>query len=83
MAEAKPIGKVTHYFDQIGVAVVSITKPIAKGDTLHFKGSKTDFTQDVASMQIDHKDVESVKPGEDFGLKVDQAVFEGDEVFKE
>lgn len=82
MAEAKPIGKVTHYFDKISVAVVSITKPIAKGDELQFKGKSTDFTQPVTSMQIDHAEVESVKPGQDFGLKVDSPVEEGDQVFK-
>lgn len=81
MAET-PIGKVTHYFDKIGVAVVNIKAPLSKGDTLHFKGDKTDFTQEVSSMQVDHTDVESVKPGEDFGLKVSEEVKEGDEVFK-
>lgn len=81
MAEEK-IGKVTHYFDQIGVAVIALEKPLAKGDSIHIKGKKSDLTQSVDSMQIEHAPVDSVEPGQDFGIKVDSAVEVGDEVFK-
>lgn len=82
MAAAKPIGKVTHYFDKIGVAIVKASKPIAVGDSLQFKGGKADFTQTVSSMQLDHKAIEKAKAGQEFGVKVDQEVRDGDEVFK-
>ena len=78
------LGKVTHYYDKIMVAVVELAKgaSLAKGDSVHVKGNQTDFTQQVSSLQIEHKDVEKVKAGESFGMKVDQPVSEGDAVYK-
>jgi putative protease len=79
----KPIGKVTHYFDKVGVAVVQLEKGtmLKKGDKIQIKGNNTDFTQTISSLQLDHQDVDSVKAGDDFGLKVDQKVHEGNQVF--
>ena len=76
----KVLGKVTHFFDNISVAVVRLEKGVRlkKGDSVHFGGNKTDFVQSVDSMQVDGKDVESVKTGDDFGLKVKKPVREGD-----
>ena len=78
----KTLGKVTHYYDHLGVAVIKLAKGVAlkKGDRVQFKGNNTDFTQEVVSLQADHKEVDSVKAGEDFGLKVDQKVHEGNQV---
>jgi translation elongation factor EF-1alpha len=81
MAEAQ-IGKVTHFFDQIGVAVLELTKTLKVGDTVRFHGHTTDFTQEVASMQIEHKPVKQAKAGENAALKVDQPVHPNDAVFK-
>lgn len=81
MAEAKPIGEVTHYFDKIMVAIVKAKKAVKKGDTLKFKTNKGEFDQVVESMQIDHQDVESAKSGSEFGVKVQEEVDKGDEVF--
>lgn len=79
----KAIGKVAHYYDHLGVAVVQLAKgaSIKKGDSVQFKGNNTDFTQKVDSLQLDHKDVDSVKAGDDFGLKVDKKVHDGDQVY--
>jgi len=76
------IGKVTHYFGKIGVAVVKLTAPLSLGDTVHFRGTSTDFTQTVDSMQIEHKPVQEVKAGEEVAIKVGARVREGDEVYK-
>jgi len=78
------IGKVTHYYDRAGVAVIKLEpkSSLKKGDTIHFVGAHEDFTQQVASLQINHQDVEEVKSGEDFGLKVDQKVHENTKVYK-
>jgi hypothetical protein len=78
----KRIGKVTHYFDQIGVAVLALTDRVRVGDSLHFLGHGTDFIQVVASMQIEHKSVEAASPGDDVALKVEQRVRPNDAVFK-
>ena len=81
-SKEEEIGKVTHFFKNIDVAIVKAKKPIAKGDELHFKGATTDFTQKVGSMQVDHKEIEKAKKGDEFGTKVDDRVRQGDTVFR-
>lgn len=76
------IGQVTHYFNKINVAVLSITDELKIGDTIHVLGHTTDFTQKVTSMQIEHKNVDLVKPGDDFAMKVIEPVREHDVVYK-
>ena len=78
----KRVGKVTHFFDHISVAVLALTDAIRVGDSLHFLGHGTDFMQTVGSMQIEHQPVESAKPGDDVALKVEQRVRPNDAVFK-
>jgi putative protease len=78
----KIIGKLAHYFDHIGVAAFLLKSPLAIGDTIKIKGNKTDFTQTITSMQIEHKPVEKAKKGDDIAIKVDQPAKEGDSVFK-
>lgn len=81
--EESPIGKVTHFYDKIGVAVVALDKGGLKvGDSLKFQHSEDEFTQAVLSLQIDHKSVDSVKKGDSFGLKVDQPTKEGTLVYR-
>ncbi len=80
--EEKLIGKITHYFTNIGVGVVELAKDKLKvGDKIHIKGATTDFEQAVESMQIEHENVEVAKKGQAAGLKVEQQVREGDEVY--
>ena len=80
--EEKLIGKITHYFTNIGVGVIEVTKGQLKvGDKIHIKGATTDFEQTIDSIQIEHEDVEKAKKGEAAGLKVEQQVREGDEVY--
>lgn len=79
----KLIGRVTHYFNKIGVAVIEITDDeINVGDTIHIKGHTSDFKQVVNSMQVEHKPVEKAKKGESIGMKVDSVVHENDQVYK-
>lgn len=78
----KTIGKVTHYFDKIGVAALMLTGPLAVGNTIKISGHGNEFTMTVSSMQVDHASVEKAKKGDDVAIKVDQPVKEGDEVVK-
>ncbi|MFH1183898.1 MAG: hypothetical protein V1755_02520 [Chloroflexota bacterium] len=78
----KRIGKVTHYFDHLSVAVLGLTDGIRVGDTLHFLGHSTDFKQEVASLQIEHESVDEAKPGQDVAMKVIQRVHPNDAIFK-
>lgn len=77
----KLMGEVTHFFGGIEVAIVKCKTPIAVGDTLHFKGATTDFALTVKSMQYDHKAIEKSKKGQEVGIKIDEKVREGDEVY--
>lgn len=79
--EAK-IGHVTHYFSKINVAVLSIQDELRVGDMIHILGHTTDFAQKVTSLQIEHKNVDAVKPGDDFAIKVIEPVREHDVVYK-
>ena len=76
------IGRVTHFFNKINVAVMSLTDELKIGETIHILGYTTDFTQKVTSMQIEHKNVDSVKPGDHFAMKVIEPVREHDAVYK-
>ena len=79
----KPAGKVIHYFDKIGVAVLSFDEPIAVGDTIRIAGGEgTDFEQEVASMEVDHQKAQKAKKGDEVGLKVKEKVHEGYKVYK-
>lgn len=79
----KLVGKITHYFTNIGVAVVEIAGGVLKkSDKIHIKGGNTDFEQTVESMQVEHENVDKAKKGEGVGLKVNEYVREGDEVYK-
>ncbi len=78
----KPIGEVTHYYNKIGVAIVKFNKSAAVGETIHFKGIHTDFTQKIDSIQYDHKDADTAKKGQDVGIKVSEKVHEGDKVYE-
>ncbi len=78
----KQIGKITHYFGKISVAVIELSDVLKVGDTIHIVGRGHDFTQTVSSMQIEHQNVNKAGSGEAIGLKVDQPVKEGDVVYK-
>jgi len=80
--EKKIVGKVTHYYVKIGVAVVELQAPINVGDKVLIKGSSTNFEQLVESMQIEHKDVQRAEAGQSIGLKVKERVRENDLVYK-
>jgi putative protease len=76
------IGRITHFFTKISVAVIELTETLSVGDTIVFKGPTTDFEQTVESMQIEHENVPSAKAGQSIGLKVAQRVRENDMVYK-
>jgi len=81
MADVK-VGKVTHFFDKIGVAVVELSGTLASGDMIKISGGDREFTQRVDSMQVEHEQIGEAKKGDTVGMKVDQPVKEGDQVYK-
>ena len=82
MADLK-VGKVTHYYDKIGVAVVELDSELGRGDKIKFvRGGEDAFEQDVESMQVEHEKIESAKKGDVIGLQVKEPVKEGAEIFR-
>ena len=78
----KPIGKVVHFYDKLGVAIVDLNSGSLKvGEEIKFKRGDGEFSQKIESLQVDHESVDSVKKGDSFGLKVDKPVKVGTEVF--
>ncbi|MBD3263038.1 translation elongation factor-like protein [Candidatus Woesearchaeota archaeon] len=82
MAEKKLVGKVTHFFPKINVAVIDVQAPLKVGDKISIEGPTTNFTQKIDSMEVEHKKVEKAKKGDDIGMKVKERVREKDMVYK-
>jgi putative protease len=81
--EGKLIGRVTHYFGNLGVAVIELTDKLKVGETIRIVGGEdTDFEQKVDSMEVEHEKIQEAKKGDSIGLKVDQKVREDYKVFK-
>ncbi len=78
----KPIGSVTHFFGDIGVAIVKFKKAVKAGTKVQFKGATTDFEETIKSMQYNHKPIAIAPKGKEVGIKVRDKVREGDEVFE-
>ena len=78
----KQIGKVVHYYDKLGVAIIDLDKGgLKKGDEIKFKHGDEEFTQKVESLQVEHESVDAVKKGDSFGLKVDKPTKPGTQVY--
>jgi hypothetical protein len=76
------IGRITHFFSKINVAIIELKAPLNIGDTIAIKGPNTDFEQVVDSMQIEHENVQHAEKGQSIGLKVAQRVRETDAVYR-
>lgn len=75
------LGKVIHYYDKIGVAVLKLEKPLKVGDMVKFKKGDQEFTQTVESMQLEHTPALEAKKGEEVAVKVDQEAKRGTLVY--
>ncbi len=77
------IGKVTHYYNKIGVAAVEIDHgKLRRGDKIHFLGHSTDIEQTVSSMELEHHQILEAEEGQNIGIKVTDKVRENDDVYK-
>lgn len=80
--ELQEVGKVTHFFTNISVAVVELKASISVGDRILIKGPTTNLEQTVESMEIEHEKVTQAEAGQSIGLKMDDRVRENDTVYK-
>ena len=78
----KQIGKVIHFYDKLGVAIIDLEKGKLKlGDEIKFKKGDEEFSQKIESIQVDHQSVDAVKAGDSFGVKVGKMIKPGTLVF--
>ena len=75
------IGRVTHYYNHINVAVLRLTQGLKLGDKIHILGHSTDLIERVGSIEVEHHSVDWVKPGDDVAIKVMEPVHEHDIVY--
>jgi hypothetical protein len=80
--KVKPVGKVTHYYAHIKVAIVKFNTKVKAGSELYFKGATTDFKEAAKSMQFDHEPIAIAQPKKQIGIKLKKRVREGDLVYK-
>ena len=66
----KEVGKVTHWYDKIQVAVVRLTDTLKKGDRVKIKRGDNEFEDVISSIQIDHQDVDSAGKGKEAAIKL-------------
>lgn len=77
----KEIGKITHLFEKIDVAILELSGTLKVGDNIHILGSATDFEQIVDSIQVEHKNIDQAKKGEIVGIKLSDKAKVGDKIF--
>lgn len=77
----KPIGKITHYYGNIKVAIIKFNKPFKSGGKILIKGATTNLKQTAASIQYNHEPVKVAKKNQQVGVKVNKKVREGDVVY--
>lgn len=75
--EEKEVGKVIHWYDKIGVAVVKLSGALKVGDNIKVKRGEDATDDAVLSMQVDHKDVQSAKSGDEVAVKISGKAKEG------
>ena len=76
------VGRVTHFYPKISVAIVELKAPLNIGDRILIRGATTNFEQTVESMQIEHKNIEKAEAGQIIGLKVKERVRDNDKVYR-
>ncbi len=82
MSDVK-IGKVTHYYNKIKVAIIELSRELKVGDRIKFvRGGEDLFEQTVDSMQVEHNNIDSANAGDVIGLGVENEIKEGAEIFK-
>jgi translation elongation factor EF-1alpha len=81
-SEYTKVGRVEHFYSKASVAVVEVLASLKKGDKILIRGSTTNISQIVESMEAEHKQLMEAQAGERIGLKVAERVRENDIVYK-
>ena len=81
MVKNNSIGKITHWYNKISVAVVKLDKALQVGDKIKIKHGDQEFEDTVTSMELNHQPVQSGKKGQEIAIKLAQKAGENSEIF--
>ncbi|MFA5773386.1 MAG: translation elongation factor-like protein [Candidatus Paceibacterota bacterium] len=81
MVKNNSIGKITHWYDKISVAVVKLNEVLRVGDKIKIKHGGQEFEETITSMELDHKPIQSGKKGQEIAIKLSQKAGEGLAIF--
>lgn len=81
MVKNNLIGKITHWYDKISVAVVKLNKELQVGDKIKIQHGGQEFEETITSMELDHKPVKSGKKGQEVAIKLSQKAGESSAIF--
>jgi hypothetical protein len=82
MTKKDLVGKVIHYYDKIGVAIIKLQKSLKVEDKVKFEKGDMSFEQIIESMQLEHEAISEGKKGQDIAVKVDKVVKKDVSVYK-
>ena len=77
MTKKDLVGKVIHYYDKIGVAVIKLEKSLKVGDIVNFVHGENEFKQTIESMQLEHIQIKEGKKGHEVAVKIDKEAKSG------
>jgi translation elongation factor EF-1alpha len=79
------IGKTIHYYPKVEVAMIKLSGTLEIGDTVRIVGGKhksTDFEQEVESIRLDDKPINTANADDLIGLRVPKKVPKNSKVYK-
>ena len=77
------VGKVLNFYTKTSIALVELSGILAVGDRIKFeRDGNFVCEQKVELIQIEHNKVSSAQRGSVIGLKTNEEVKEGDEIFQ-
>ena len=82
MTKKDLVGKVIHYYDKIGVAIIKLQKSLKVEDKVKFEKGDMSFEQIIESMQLEYEAISEGKKGQDIAVKVDKVVKKDVSVYK-
>ncbi len=79
--EGKKVGVVTHWYGHISVAIIKLSAPLKVGDKVKIARGEHVADESIASMQLEHEQIQAAKKGQEIGVKVKEHAHEGAEVY--
>ena len=77
----KKLGEVTHWYDNLNVAVVKLRGVIRRGDKVKIKRGEVEFEEIIESIQLNHEPIEAGEKGQEIAIKLAGQTKDGAEIF--